>query len=62
MQIFQFIFSVWVLLIFYLRTEFTKGFTVQKTILIDGSYSFVPKCRGRRLNKLHQGENYLDFL
>ena len=62
MQIFQFIFSVWVLLIFYLLTEFIKGFTAQKTILIDGSYPFVPKCRGRRLNKLHQGEIYLDFL
>ena len=25
-------------------------------------YSFMPNCRGRELNKMHQEENYQDFL
>ena len=56
MQIFQFAFSVWVLFIFYLLTEFPKRFAVQKTALI-GSYPFydLPICGGRGLEKNASG-------
>ena len=30
--------------------------------MIHCEYSFVPNCRGRGSNKMHQGENYQDFL